>query len=54
MKDMTVMKLNAWLRYADYWNKVNEKCKKALDAHDWDAVDRYLRLMDLANTMCKF
>lgn len=53
MKDMTEMTLNAWLRYANYWNKVNEKCKEAIDASDWDAADHYLRLMDIANNLSK-
>ncbi len=51
MKDLTMIHLNAYIRYAKHWEKVNKQCTAALNAKDWDTVDHCLRLMQIIHNL---
>lgn len=48
MKDMFMIRMNAWTRYDNYWAKQYAQCKAAQEAGDWESADYHLQLMEIA------
>jgi hypothetical protein len=48
MKDLVIIRWDAWSRYEKYWSKCNKRWQVAEQANDWDTVDKLLRLAEVA------
>ena len=48
MKDLVIIRWDAWIRYEAYWTKKNKQWKTAEQAGDWETVDKLLHLAEVA------